>query len=125
MDATTLLNLTRSTYRSYSFYTDSGSIRQVIDDSDADILQFATRFGRPQKFEFEWSDTILTYKIWSDGKNAFERYPPETDRRRSSPGQVIAAAAGVSFGGAWNILSLLMPEIAGSLTTCSMCLRRS
>jgi hypothetical protein len=118
-----ILKRMADTYRSALTYSDSGYIRTTFIDPDGSRRvterRFATRFVRPDRFRFEFSERSCCqdenrYIIWMDGSSVRKWW--EIDPKvKELPDleSAVYAAAGVSGGVSMRVPTLLLPETLG------------
>jgi len=113
MSVDEVLNRIADTYLKCLSYSDSGTIETSGFGQPQSTIEFETYFVRPRLFRFEWTERDEHFMIWSDGSKSYERY--QFANQKTEPvenfEQAIAGATGISYGGAWTILSLLIPEL--------------
>lgn len=111
-----------SNYVSLSTYQDEGIVVSRYDDAvtrgQIERLPFQTLFKRPNLFRFEWAEfSSIAHGtrsvIWSNGKEAFTYWEPDTYEKNTDLESAIAGATGISSGAAYTVSHLLM-ELSGS-----------
>jgi hypothetical protein len=83
---------------------------------------FRLSFKRPAEFYFEWIDRYSTANVrrsavWTNGDETWLYREPDILEKKTSLEIGIASATGVSYGAAYNIPRLLLPEIKGWMIT--------
>ena len=113
-------------YANCTSYQDVGVVETTHNEANSariERMPFKTYFTRPQFFRFEWTDYFpwkdgRTYIVWSDGKDSFTYWEPDTYEKNEYLGMGIAGATGVSRGSAHTLSRLLMSkEMSGFALT--------
>jgi hypothetical protein len=82
-------------------------------------IWFTTYFKRPNLFRFAFVSQMMENRafpecvnvIWSDGRSTHFKSPTWPFERQDSLRMAIAAATGISYGSAFRIPRLLMPDL--------------
>lgn len=110
-------------YASCSVYSDCGSVCSFDDNverTDQRRFVFRTFFERPMKFRFEWKQEMPIKSpvernfniVWCDGSQTASFYDFEPGPTiEDNLVYAIAGATGISMGSAFEVPSLLIPEI--------------
>ena len=119
MNAHKILEGIANTYHTCRSYSDRGRLR-TSSNGEVAIIEFKTSFASPRLFKFEWTEeNQKRFLIGSDGNHIFEQY--DFDECKTLPVEnlelAIAGATGISYGAAWIIPSLLMPELGAERQT--------
>ncbi|HSL55603.1 MAG TPA: DUF2092 domain-containing protein [Pyrinomonadaceae bacterium] len=120
-DATRILNNMFSVYARAASYQDEGILVTTTDTPTGGLIEkmpFKTFFKRPGLFRFEWTDFTITklgrtYRIWSNGTDAFTYWEPDRYEKEESLGLAVAGATGVSSTTVNTVSDLLLPDELG------------
>lgn len=120
-DATRILNNMFSVYARAASYQDEGILVTTTDTPTGGVIEkmpFKTFFKRPSLFRFEWTDFTTTklgrtYRIWSNGTDAFTYWEPDRYEKEESLSLAVAGATGVSSITVNTVSDLLLPDELG------------
>jgi hypothetical protein len=81
-------------------------------------MPFQLIFRRPREFYFEWIDYYLAdgarrSMVWTQGTETWLYREPKTYERKGDLEMGIASAMGLSYGAAYTIPRLLLPNVRG------------
>lgn len=116
--AQVLLDQMAAKYSRLTSYQDEGIMKTTFDEETGgriEKLPFKTAFKRPNLFRFEWTDYFLTKLgrkrvVWSNGKESFTYWEPDTYEKEETLGRAIGGATGISSGSAHTVSRMLLGD---------------